>query len=215
MATLETVKVTLEDLTFPDFGDDKSKKNFRILVTFTCLDADDKPGKIMAALPPLDQDDWQWRKSGKDDFVPNDGKGHIFVDQIKPPSKRVILFDKTDIRTMNVKILDIADKNFLDFAGPILKGFADVGLGAATGGLSGVFLKLFKPVSDETQKEVDKLIDKLVKNGDKVLYEDEVEGTDNGHLKDGSYTLAGQGVLHKRQDGLGKYSITIKIAPVV
>jgi hypothetical protein len=59
--------LTIEGITFPDFGDDKSKKNFR-LIFYILYKGKDKKTKTTIVTKPADGF-WQWRNSGKKFFL--------------------------------------------------------------------------------------------------------------------------------------------------
>lgn len=207
----KNLKLTLEGLQFPDFGNDGSKKNFRLIFTFRCIDADGKPGTVVASLPPLTKDNWQWRKKDKGNYVSNDGKGLIHVDQI-PKDERLILWEKNNIHSLDLKVVDIEDKNVWDYVKATLLELEKIGVGVVEGSLSGVFLRLFKPISAEAQKKVEELLNKLTNDGDKTLYRDEVEADDGLiFLNEGEYVMAGKGVLEKTNDKQGDYSVKVKL----
>jgi hypothetical protein len=61
-------KLTLKGITFPDFGDDDSKKNFRLIFYIAYTDKNGDEAATIVTKP--DSGQWQWRKSSKDFFLP-------------------------------------------------------------------------------------------------------------------------------------------------
>ncbi len=61
-------KLTIKGITFPDFGDDDSKKNFRLIFYIAYTNADGDETATIVSKP--DSGQWQWRKSSKDFFLP-------------------------------------------------------------------------------------------------------------------------------------------------
>ncbi len=61
--------LTIDGITFPDFGDDKSKKNFRLI--FFIGYTDKKGDKKAAIVSKPDGGQWQWRKAEKPCFLPS------------------------------------------------------------------------------------------------------------------------------------------------
>jgi hypothetical protein len=61
-------KLTIKGITFPDFGDDDSKKNFRLIFYIGYTDENGDETATIVSKP--DSGHWQWRKSSKDSFLP-------------------------------------------------------------------------------------------------------------------------------------------------
>jgi len=205
MAT-HNIKLRLKELEFPNFegANQRSKENFRLLFIFRCVDDEGKPGTIGAALPPWDKNNWQWRDSKKSNYLENDGKGTIFVDTIHGDD-RIILWQKINIHSISLKVVDVADKHFLDYAKPVLKNLAEFSGGLVSGGLSGIFLSLFDTVNPTAQKEFGQLMDKLTSGGNKVLFQDYVEENEAVFFDKGEIHFSGDGVL-------GKYSVKVELS---
>jgi len=64
---MATQMLTIEGITFPDFGDDNSKKNFR-LIFYIAYKGDDKKTKTTIVTKPA-EGFWQWRKPNKKFFL--------------------------------------------------------------------------------------------------------------------------------------------------
>ena len=60
--------LTIDGITFPDFGNDKSKKNFRLIFFIGYKDADGKKRVTIVSKPDAGQ--WQWRNFEKEFFLP-------------------------------------------------------------------------------------------------------------------------------------------------
>lgn len=204
--TTHNIKLTLKELKFPNFNgaNEKSKENFRLLFIFRCVDDEGKPGIVGSALPPLDKNNWQWRDKKKSNYVDNDGKGTIFVDKIHGDDK-IILWQKTNIHSISLKVVDVADKHFLDYAKPVLKRLAEFSGGLASGGLSGIFLSLFDTVNPTAQKEFGQLMDKLTSGDNKVLFQDYNEETGANFFDKGEIHFSGNGIL-------GEYTVKVELS---
>jgi hypothetical protein len=61
-------KLTIKGITFPDFGDDDSKKNFRLIFYIAYTNGNGDEAAAIVAKP--DSGAWQWRKASKDFFLP-------------------------------------------------------------------------------------------------------------------------------------------------
>src|SRR5262245_58064190 len=61
-------KLTIKGIAFPDFGDDDSKKNFRLIFYIAYTDKNGDETATIVSKP--DSGQWQWRKSSKDFFLP-------------------------------------------------------------------------------------------------------------------------------------------------
>lgn len=61
-------KLTIKGITFPDFGDDDSKKNFRLIFFIGFTDKNGDDNATIVTKPDVGQ--WQWKKSSKDAFLP-------------------------------------------------------------------------------------------------------------------------------------------------
>ncbi|HEY0429726.1 MAG TPA: hypothetical protein VGC76_18230 [Pyrinomonadaceae bacterium] len=59
--------LTIEGITFPDFGDDKSKKNFRLIFYIAYKGDDGKTKTTIVTKPPAGF--WQWRNPNKKFFL--------------------------------------------------------------------------------------------------------------------------------------------------
>lgn len=66
-------KLTIKGITFPDFGDDDSKKNFRLI--FYIAYTDKKGDETATIVSKPDSGAWQWRKESRDFYLPATIKG--------------------------------------------------------------------------------------------------------------------------------------------
>lgn len=201
MAT-KNVKLTLEGLDFPNTLD-HSKKNFRLLVEFLYINKDGDSAKILASLPPLTEDNWQWRNSEKRNYVPHDENGTILVEQIDA-AERLILWDKVNLHQIDLKVIDIEDRDFWDYTKGILKELKDIGFGAVDNFKGGVFLKLLKPLVGEAKTKVDDVLKKLTENGNKILFRKSYTTPNSDFIPEGTITLSGAGTK-------GSYEVKLKV----
>lgn len=116
-------KVTIKGITFPNFGKDDSKKNFRLVFHIGYTDTNGDEAVAVVSTPATGQ--WQWRKSSKDAFlqpkvvgdsvqldtlVLKNGDG----DKIPPLSNKIADIDGT-ITDISVQFMDVHDKTVMDF----------------------------------------------------------------------------------------------------
>ena len=66
-------KLNIKGITFPDFGDDDSKKNFRLIFYIAYTDENGDETATIVTKP--DGGHWQWRKQNKDSYLPPTIKG--------------------------------------------------------------------------------------------------------------------------------------------
>lgn len=115
-------KLTLKGITFPDFGDDDSKKNFRLIFYIAYTDENgDETAKVVSK---PDGGAWQWRKSSKDFFLPATIKGdsaELNTALLKtggggfaPASDKIAEIDG-EITEIVVQFLDVHDASVGDF----------------------------------------------------------------------------------------------------
>ncbi len=115
-------KLTLKGITFPDFGDDDSKKNFRLIFYIAYTDENGDETATIVSKP--DSGEWQWRKSSKDFFLPAKIVGDsaelstAFLktggNGFTPASDKIAEIDG-EITDITVQFLDVFDASVGDF----------------------------------------------------------------------------------------------------
>ena len=115
-------KLTIKGITFPDFGDDDSKKNFRLIFYIAYTDSNGDEAAAIASKP--DSGQWQWRKSSKDFFLPPNIVGdsaELNTSFLKtggngfaPASDKIAEIDG-EITDITVQFLDVFDASIGDF----------------------------------------------------------------------------------------------------
>ncbi|MCU0238495.1 MAG: hypothetical protein MUC29_03565 [Pyrinomonadaceae bacterium] len=166
--------LTLESISFPNFKNDDSKKNFRMVYFITCdveeIDAENKPIKntdgttktkeiTILAEKPKSKDAWQWEKETKNLYLPpiNKQSDPVTLDLsrlktndfgFQADNYRIEKF-VGKLKSVRVQIYDVHDKNFGDY---FKKVFAVIGSDAIK--LGGGFLGLPAAVTDLIAKGV-------------------------------------------------------------
>jgi hypothetical protein len=115
-------KLTIKGITFPDFGDDDSKKNFRLIFYIAYNNEDGDETATIVSKP--DSGQWQWRKSSKDFFLPPTIVGdsaELNTTILKtggngfaPASDKIAEIDG-EITDITVQFLDVFDSSIGDF----------------------------------------------------------------------------------------------------
>ena len=115
-------KLTIKGITFPDFGDDDSKKNFRLIFYIGYTDKIGDETATIVSKP--DSGQWQWRKPNKDFFLPAKIVGDsvelntIFLktggNGFAPSSDKIAEIDGK-ITDLTVQFLDVSDSSIGDF----------------------------------------------------------------------------------------------------
>jgi hypothetical protein len=115
-------KLTIKGITFPDFGDDDSKKNFRLV--FYIGYTDKNGDETVEVISKPGERHWQWRNSKKDAFL----KSKIVGDSVEldtivlrngdgekiPASSNKIAEIDGDITDITVQFMDVHDKTLAD-----------------------------------------------------------------------------------------------------
>ncbi|HEY0458116.1 MAG TPA: hypothetical protein VGC97_03120 [Pyrinomonadaceae bacterium] len=116
-------KLTIKGITFPNFGDDDSKKNFRLIFYIGYTDKDGNEAVETVTKPATGH--WQWRKASKDAFlkpkltgdsaeldtiVLKNGDGN----KIPAGSNKIAEIDG-EITDVTVQFMDVHDKTPIDF----------------------------------------------------------------------------------------------------
>ncbi|HEX8737750.1 MAG TPA: hypothetical protein VF721_20625 [Pyrinomonadaceae bacterium] len=116
-------KLTIKGITFPDFGDDKSKKNFRLVFYIGYTDKDGKANVAVISKPASGH--WQWRSANKDAYLKPKIVGDSAVldtlvlqmgdgKKIAPGSDSIGEIDG-EITGVNVQFMDVHDSTLVDF----------------------------------------------------------------------------------------------------
>jgi hypothetical protein len=116
-------KLTIKGITFPDFGKDKSKKNFRLVFHIGYTDKDGEEAVAVVTKPT--EGHWQWRNKDKDAFLtPTITGDSATLDtrvlkngdggKIAPLSNKIASIDGT-ITDISVQFMDVHDKTVADF----------------------------------------------------------------------------------------------------
>src|SRR4030095_8579144 len=116
-------KLTIKGITFPDFGKDNSKKNFRLVFHIGYTDANGDEGVSVVTKPT--EGHWQWRNKDKDAFLKPTTKGDsVTLDilvlkngdggNIDAGSNKIASVDGT-ITDVSVQFMDVHDKTVSDF----------------------------------------------------------------------------------------------------
>lgn len=115
-------KLSIKAITFPDFGDDDSKKNFRLVFYIAYTDKNGDAAATIVSKP--DSGAWQWRKSSKDFFLPatiNGDSAELNTAILKtggsgfdPASDKIAEIDGK-ITDITVQFLDVFDASVGDF----------------------------------------------------------------------------------------------------
>jgi hypothetical protein len=116
-------KLTIKGITFPDFGKDDSKKNFRLV--FHIGYTDKNGDEAVAVVTKPEEGHWQWRKKDKDAFLkPSVAGDSVNLDtlvlkngdggKIEPLSNKVATIDGK-ITDVSVQFMDVHDKTVADF----------------------------------------------------------------------------------------------------
>ena len=116
-------KLTIKGITFPDFGKDKSKKNFRLVFHIGYTDADGEEAVAVVSKPA--DGHWQWRNKDKDAFLTPTVTGDSATldtlvlkngdgGKIAPQSHKIATVDGT-ITDVSVQFMDVHDTTVADF----------------------------------------------------------------------------------------------------
>lgn len=116
-------KLTLKGITFPNYGDDDSKKNFRLVFYIGYTDADGNEAVEVVSKPT--ERHWQWRNKNKDAFLqPKIVGDSVELDtlvlrngdgeKIEKGSNKIAEIEG-DITDITVQFMDVHDKTVADF----------------------------------------------------------------------------------------------------
>lgn len=216
---MDTFSLKLEGITFPNFKNDNSKKNFRLMVDINYFNEDNKPTTTHVTFP-LDEV-WQWRKKDEKFYIPpinvTDAKADldfsVFTNNAAEFSETdlEILVTQGKLHSVIVHIIDVHDKNFLETFSKVLKVILPVIFDAATGGI----------VSVVGNKLIGTIIGKF--KGDDITSEllAHTNGKDKVLFKAGKFQsafgnipIAGKGVLKGKNDMTGNYTVSLSYTKI-
>lgn len=126
-------KISLKGITFPDFGDDDSKRNFRLLFFIAFTDHNDAENAMIVSKPAAGA--WQWRKSSKDFYLAPTIKGdsaNLDATILKtggngfPAGSDTVVEFEGRLTAITVQFIDVFDSSVGDFLkGQILPDIID------------------------------------------------------------------------------------------
>jgi hypothetical protein len=116
-------KLTIKGITFPNFGKDDRKKNFRLVFHVGYTDANGDEGVAVVSKPA--ERHWQWRNPNKDAFLkPTIVGSSVTLDtlvlkngdggKIPPLSNKIADIDGT-ITDVSIQFMDVHDTTAVDF----------------------------------------------------------------------------------------------------
>lgn len=213
----------LDKLVLPNFGDNSSRKNFRLIFDITYFTSDDKIANSLVLLPA--DYEWQWRNKKDNKYLPviDATKDPVeldltVIDQNKngfaETDKEVLLFQGKKVHSIKIKIFDIKDKTFADavyfIAKNVLPTLVSSGIGALTGTIGSKFVvSLITELNDKNELS-SALVSELKKKfgekaGDKILF-------NGGTLKadEGPIIIKGTG-RWKNDSKQGDYEVTMNL----
>lgn len=116
-------KLTIKGITFPDYGDDDSKKNFRLVFYIGYTDDDGNEAVEVISKPA--ERHWQWRNKNKDAYLKPTVKGDsVELDTLVlrngdsekiEKGSNLIAEIEGDITDITVQFMDVHDKTVADF----------------------------------------------------------------------------------------------------
>lgn len=213
-------KLTIKGITFPQFGDDDSKKNFRLVFYIGYTDADGEEMATIVSKP--DSGHWQWRKSKKDFFLPVKAESGDSVELnttflkaggngFEAKSDQIAEIDG-DITDITVQFIDVFDESFGNFMKnkllpEVIKQLKGLGINPIDLlPVPGVITTVLKD-----KIKVDELATKLEgvltdDDGDKLLHTISAE-----YKGEKTLTLKEEKVWNKKKQKKGIYGVTIGI----
>lgn len=212
-------KLTIKGITFPDFGDDDSKKNFRLIFYIAYTDQNGDEAAAIVTKP--DSGQWQWRKSSKDFFLPptivgdsaelNTALLKTGGNGIAPASDKIAEIDG-EITEITVQFLDVFDASIGDFLKSkilpeIIKQLQSLGINPIDLiPVPGVFTTVIKDKIkiDELATKIEEFLTKAKK--DKLL--DTISAEYNGKK---TFTLKEEKEWNPKKHKKGTYAVTIGI----
>lgn len=118
---MATKTLTIDGITFPDFAEDKSKKNFRLIFFIGYKGSDGKKKAKIVSKP--DNGQWQWKKDGKN-FIPSSNIGdsvELDTSVLDSNTNGFSDSDSTigeidgDLTSITVQFMDVFDASFKSF----------------------------------------------------------------------------------------------------
>ena len=212
-------KLTIKGITFPDFGDDDSKKNFRLIFYIAYTDQNGDEAAAIVTKP--DSGQWQWRKSSKDFFLPptivgdsaelNTALLKTGGNGIAAASDKIAEIDG-EITEITVQFLDVFDASIGDFLKSkilpeIIKQLQSLGINPIDLiPVPGVFTTVIKDKIkiDELATKIEDFLTKAKK--DKLL--DTISAEYNGKK---TFTLKEEKEWNPKKHKKGTYAVTIGI----
>jgi len=216
---MDTFSIRLEGLSFPNFKNDDSKKNFRLMIDINHFNDDGKPQTTHVTFPV--EDVWQWKDKNKRFFIPPINVTDKTVDlDFGVFTNGVAEFSETDtellvtqgkLHSIIVHIIDVHDKNFIETFGKILKTVLPIIFDAAIGNVVGIV--------------GNKLIGKIIGSfkGDDITTEilKQTSGKDKILCKAGKFQstfgkidLVTKGVLKNKDNMTGDYKISLSYSKI-
>lgn len=212
-------KLTIKGITFPDFGDDDSKKNFRLIFYIAYTDENGDDAVTIVSKP--DSRHWQWRKEKKDFFLPATVKGDsaelntAFLKTggsgFEPGSDKIAEIDG-DITDITVQFLDVFDSSIGNFMKSkvlpeVIKHLQGLGINPIDLiPVPGVFTTVLKDkikVDELAKKFQDALEDE---DKDKLLHSISKE-----YKGEKTFTLKEEKVWNKKKNKKGTFAVTIGV----
>lgn len=113
-------KLTIKGITFPNFGDDDSKKNFRLIFFIGYNNAEGDEAVVVVAKPA--EGHWQWRKKTKDAYLtPTLSGNSVNLDTLVLKNGGVKKIDalshkiaeiEGELTDISVQFMDVYDETF-------------------------------------------------------------------------------------------------------
>jgi hypothetical protein len=219
---MDTFSIKLEGLTFPNYINDNSKKNFRLMVDINHFNDDGKPQTTHVTFPM--QDVWQWRDKNKRFYIPptkpiQTGDKTVDLD-MSVFNNNSAEFSETDLEivvtqgklhSIIVNIIDVHDKNFLETFEKYIKLALPIIFDAATGGVAGIIgNKLIgKVIGSFKGDDITNEILKQTAGKDKVLFK-------GGKFQSayGKIEIKGKGVFKGKNDMTGDYKVNLSYTKI-
>lgn len=215
---VKTLDIAVNGITFPNFGKDNSKKNFRLLIDFSYFDKDGKIVQGVAATLPAKKP-WQWESDDEENFVPPVAGTDLekdatvtldFLNTVTPRSqRRAFLKEGTRLFEVDITVIDVHDHNFGFWFKESLKFTLDDLLKQLDPLIEMLPNGLLVSVAEKGQKKLSEtILEKLLKKDDKVLFTGGLEDDDIPN-QDGDFVISGKGTLKSSGDKKRDYSVTL------
>ncbi|MEZ5344561.1 MAG: hypothetical protein R2681_03300 [Pyrinomonadaceae bacterium] len=216
---MDTFSIRLEGLRFPNFKNDQSKKNFRLMLDVNHFNDDGKPQTTHITFPL--EDVWQWNDQNKRFYIPQknvtdktvDLDFDVFLNGVAEFSETdtEILVTQGKLHSVIVHIVDVHDKNFVDLFETLLENSLPVIFDAASGGIVGIVgNKLVgKIIGSFKGDDITSEILKRTKGKDKILCK-----AGKFQSKYGKLTLNSKGVFKNKDDMSGDYRINLNYSKI-